>query len=124
MEKILKRLMWLVSITAFIIFGSMTIYKYVNVEDAKKYINILAKQNGELSYKSYDENVCLEIIKNDGEYWNSANCYIKDNTKLTIIYFWLTLGVPSTLFFLFFSLRWAFTGCALWKRTPPKQPPR
>lgn len=123
MEKILKRLTWLVSAIAFIIFCGFLIFAVMEARDSEnsfQNIKILNERNYEgcveLGEKStstcFNEKLMSKSVLQAAKLRN-------DDGKLAGTYFALTIGVPFVLFLLFFSVRWVLIGRAPWQRSIP-----
>lgn len=128
MEKILKRLTWLVSATAFIIFGCIASAKFLETEGYQKLVTSMLEQEDEgrhscIRGETYDQKQCSQFISMKESLLRNMDLAIKyrgEYDKLTRNYFFLTLGTPFTLFFLFFSVRWVLTERAPWQRSITK----
>ncbi len=121
MEKTLKRLTWLVSVTAFLVFGSVATYYAIESNFAQERVLYWTKM------KSDSDNECITDNTNDitqclsrepvyYELFTSAVRLGIEASNLTGTFLVLTLTVPLTVWYLFFSFRWVLTGRKPWQR--------
>ncbi len=116
MEKTLKRLAWLVSVTAFVGFGSVGTVNAIREHTAHEHAMHWTKVQRD------DHDACL---KDETQCRSSANeellveSFSRVRNKaggLAETFLVLTLTVPLTVWFLFFSFRWVLTGRKPWQR--------
>lgn len=127
MEKKLKRLTWLVSVAAFVIFAFMTV-NYVNEASSGKWLLDHAhKQLGEARKECFEvklsnsfgpmpENGPCSFVAGFDERSKVAAGDWHASLRKESDFFKLMLSVPMAVWFLFFSLRWVLTGRKPWQR--------
>jgi hypothetical protein len=116
LEKTLKRLTWLVSVTALVAFGSVSAYYYNKSSSAHKGVLIYINMQRDVRKECSIDTARCPMLKTIESWITDSERRRDEADKQGFPFIVLTLAAPLTLWFLFFSSVWVLTGRKPWQR--------
>lgn len=115
-EDTLVRLSWVVSVTALVVFGSLSAYYYKQSSSAHEAVRTYINMQRDASEACTQDEVRCPMVKTIERLIVDSEQRRNEADRRGIPFFVLTLAAPLTVWFLFFSSRWILTGRKPWQR--------
>lgn len=116
MEKILKRLTWLLSTCLFVIFGSFAVSYFLKIDMAQKQYNFWMPKYSDTKHDCHKYNMDCANTKSPQQMAIESTNNFSYIARKTRLFTFLAFAAPFSVWLLFFSLRWVVTGYVPWRR--------